>query len=94
MIQTNEPGVTLFKNESMHFKLTIHPSTMQVSPLFPDVPFTHFAPQSLHLSITPASEQHRNQWSPDELQTLERFFEVKVCFLFVSRRPFTLSDGC
>ena len=31
MIPTNEPGVTLFKNESMHFKLTTHPTTMQVS---------------------------------------------------------------
>lgn len=40
MIMTNEPGVTQFKNESMHFKLTIHPTTMQVrtsltEPLFP-----------------------------------------------------------
>ena len=43
------------------------------------------------MSITPASEQHRSQWSPDELQILERFFEVKVCWLMTHSVFRTLS---
>jgi hypothetical protein len=64
VIQSQEPGVIQFKSmvHEMQFKITLDPNTMQ----------------SLHLSIFPASEHYKNPWLPEDLQTLERFVEVKV----------------
>jgi len=64
IIPSQEPGVIQFKSvvHDMQFKITLDPVTMQ----------------SLHLNIFPASDQYKNPWTPDDLQTLERFVEVKV----------------
>lgn len=64
ILSNQEQGVIQFKSvvHDMQFKITLDPKTLQ----------------SLHLNIFPASEQFKNSWSADDLQTLERFVEVKV----------------
>ena len=64
VIQSQEPGVIQFKSvhHEMQFKITLDQNTMQ----------------SLHFNIFPASEQFKNPWTPEDLQTLEKFLEVKV----------------
>ncbi|XP_013410599.1 mediator of RNA polymerase II transcription subunit 14 [Lingula anatina] len=57
-IPPTEPGVVMFKSDSMQFRVALNPNTQQV----------------LQMKITPSIDQ----WSHDELQVLERFFEVRV----------------
>lgn len=60
-MQSNEPGVILFKVESLQFRISLNPTTLQ----------------SLHLKVT-VSPDHTGQWEVEELQVLEKFFELKV----------------
>lgn len=65
IIPSNEPGTSIQFKTSTHdlqFKISIDPLSMQ----------------SLHMNIFPASDQNKHQWTQDDLQALERFFEVKV----------------
>lgn len=58
---TTEPGVTSFKSELFQFQVFLNPSHMQ----------------SLHIKIIPLNEKLTMQWSQEEIQTLEQFFEVR-----------------
>ena len=62
LIQSNEQGVIQFKdkNELFHFKIQMHPDTMQ----------------NLQIKITSLDRSHNI--SQDEIETVERFFELKV----------------
>lgn len=62
LIHPTELGVIQFKdqNELFHFKIQMHPETMQ----------------NLQVKIT--SLERNQNITPDELETLERFFELKV----------------
>ena len=64
LIHTGEPGVTHFKNESLQFKISLHPVTMQ----------------SLLVKIQPLNDS-KVQWTADDIDILERYFETKVSFL-------------
>lgn len=57
MVPTQEPGVIQFRTETLQYKVSLNPTSLQ----------------SLHLKLTPA-----DQWSPEELQVLERYFDTKV----------------
>lgn len=61
-LTSSEPGVSLFKSELFQCQVFLNPSHMQ----------------SLHIKITPFNEKLAIQWSPEELQTLEQFFDVRV----------------
>lgn len=62
LIQTTELGAIQFKdkNELFHFKIQMHPDTMQ----------------NLQIKITSLDRSHNI--SQDEIETVERFFELKV----------------
>lgn len=65
----------------MQFKISLHPTTMQVfikTRICKEKKFNIIF-QSLHLKILPTAD-NKVQWIADELETLERFFENKVKF--------------
>lgn len=61
-LTSSEPGVSLFKSDLFQCQVFLNPSHMQ----------------SLHIKATPLNEKLAIQWSPDEVQTLEQFFDVRV----------------
>lgn len=60
-MQSNEPGVNAFKVESLQFRVSLNPNTLQ----------------SLHIKVTPTLE-YQDQWTAEEIQILEKFFDLKV----------------
>ena len=60
--KTNEPAMAIVKTESMQLYFGIHPQTLQ----------------SLTLKITADTTTAAPVWEPDELNVLEKFFELKV----------------
>ncbi|KAL4233347.1 Mediator of RNA polymerase II transcription subunit 14 [Mactra antiquata] len=60
-IQANEPGVNVFKAETLQFRVSLNTSTLQ----------------SLHMKIQPLPE-YKDQWSQEEIQIFERYFDLKV----------------
>lgn len=63
-ITSNEPGVVLFKADSLQYQVFLNPNHMQ----------------SLHMKVTqiPMDGKPPYQWSPDDLQILEQFFDQRV----------------
>lgn len=64
-IASTEPGVVLFKAESLQCQVFLNPAHMQ----------------SLHMKISPLPADAGKptvQWSPDELQVIEQFFDFRV----------------
>ncbi|GAB1598926.1 mediator of RNA polymerase II transcription subunit 14-like [Argonauta hians] len=60
-IQLNEPGVSAFKVDSLQFRVSLNPTTLQ----------------SLHIKVTPTLD-YQDQWANEEIQILEKFFDLKV----------------
>ncbi|XP_065086369.1 mediator of RNA polymerase II transcription subunit 14 [Ochlerotatus camptorhynchus] len=67
-ITSNEPGVVLFKADNLQYQVFLNPNHMQ----------------SLHMKISQApmaptmDGKPPYQWSPDDLQILEQFFDQRV----------------
>lgn len=63
-IVSTEPGVVLFKVDSLQCQVFLNPSHMQ----------------SLHLKLSPLPNDGKPtiQWSPEELQVIEQFFDFRV----------------
>lgn len=66
-IPSTEPGVVIFKTELVQCQVMLNPTNMQ----------------SLHIKITPLPISNVDvkppvQWNPEELQTIEKFFELRV----------------
>ncbi|XP_052229673.1 mediator of RNA polymerase II transcription subunit 14-like [Dreissena polymorpha] len=60
-VQTTEPGVNIFKGETLQFRVSLNTSTLQ----------------TLHMKIQPLPE-HKDQWSQEEIQLFEKYFDLKV----------------
>lgn len=63
-IASTEPGVALFKVESLQCQVYLNPTHMQ----------------SLHIKVSPLPNDGKQtiQWSPEELQVIEQFFDSRV----------------
>lgn len=66
-IAGTEPGVVLFKVDSLQCQVFLNPTHMQ----------------SLHLKVSPLAPNPAEgkppvQWNPDDLQIIEQFFELRV----------------
>lgn len=76
-IASTEPGVVLFKVESLQCQVFLNPAHMQ----------------SMHIKVSPIMNANDGkpsvQWSPEELQVIEQFFEFRV-----AAPPFRPSSLC
>ncbi|XP_055376744.1 mediator of RNA polymerase II transcription subunit 14 [Condylostylus longicornis] len=68
-INSNEPGVVLFKINNLQYQVHLNPTHMQtlhlkVSPIMPPAPSPDGKPPT--------------QWNPEDIQILEQFFEHRV----------------
>lgn len=98
-VQCTEPGVLMFKGESLQFRVALNPTTQQTlhlkaTPLDGESPSncsnpTYFSSLNELFHFLPAA--FVSQWDSEELQYLERFFEVKVHVLHSF--PFYFQSG-
>lgn len=71
-----EPGVIAFRCESLHGRVTVNAVHMQ----------------SLQLKLSPSGPEYREQWTMEEFQVLERFFEVRV--MAIPFKPMAVHAFC
>lgn len=69
MIKCDQPGVVLFKVEGLQCQVILNPSHMQA---------LHLKVTQIPMSMPMPDGKQPYQWSVDDLQIIEQFFELRV----------------